>query len=815
MTGLDLQLRASDQNLSGTPAVVDIIDQNLRVVTQQTVIVGVRHHFDLPVGNYGLRLLLPSGLSLTDTAVVTENYAYLHVMDLLDITARAGMERTAFLKPPSHNQPMDLDDARHRSAWFRLWVRSERAWNVERRPAPTTQWETGTVHYWIEARHRQLMLQFGGPRVPWTMVSLPAADRLEITIRPASGEARGLAATVATDNNQVEALLGYLTVGALAHASLVERESERQLLDKSNNAATAAVRGYYLLRVSDLERLRNRPTAGQTEWMPDGDVINAWQLLRELQEAPTQPLSAFQTARARLLDTVDHGIPVYTEGLRLLVSGLKLVDSETGGRDREVTDALGKIGPFSEAADLGQPTTTFRGLNPLTPSPSPMYGVPEDRDGLVFLRPESPLSTTVERTTARQPRPYFFFSYAHTPPDPNERYEPDQWIVRLYRTLCQNVAELTGSDPSTCGFMDSEIPAGRIWSSELERALANCRVFVPLYSPRYFSSEQCGKEWAAFSQRQLYYAAGTGNTAQAIVPALWVPVSPPQLPQVAASIASIPGVEDTSYRADGFYGIMKRRGLQNSFNRAVSELARTIVTTAAQIDIPSASSIDYASLASVFTSSRDTRNDGYRFRLTVVSQDLAHLPSGRNSNYYGRTALDWNPYQPEVVVPIAEYSGQLTKLQGLEPDVGILDEHADELLSGDGTNRPGIMLVNPWATINGRSAELRLLDRLNRPWNTVLVPWSHQDLEAMRSGDRLRQGLNSCLGSTLAQIPRRYLMAGTGVPTLQDFNYLFPAMVSVVVRRFLSEAPPSPGLFTQSGRPRLRGPVNEGQEDRE
>ena len=88
--------------------------------------------------------------------------------------------------------------------------------------------------------------------------------------------------------------------------------------------------------------------------------------------------------RPGLLRAVERGTPVYTEGLRLLVAGLKLLDFEAEGGDQEVRDALGQIRPFAAAADLGQPTTTFTGSSPVSPSTSPAYGLPESQTGLVF-----------------------------------------------------------------------------------------------------------------------------------------------------------------------------------------------------------------------------------------------------------------------------------------------------------------------------------------------------------------------------------------------------------------------------------------------
>jgi hypothetical protein len=231
------------------------------------------------------------------------------------------------------------------------------------------------------------MLQVGGPHIPWKMISMPAAARIEITGWPGADETvQELAVTVATGSNQVEALLGYLTIGALSHAGLVEQEAETSLSGAGDSAAGVA-RGYYLLRVSDLERLQawSVSRANGLPWMPDVAVIEAWALLREQQETPSAPFALFFRARSRLLEAVERGVPVYTEGLRLLASGLRLIDLATDGQDREIRDAIDRIRPYLQAADLGQPTTSYTGSGPLSPSVTPAYGLPGQDNDLTFI----------------------------------------------------------------------------------------------------------------------------------------------------------------------------------------------------------------------------------------------------------------------------------------------------------------------------------------------------------------------------------------------------------------------------------------------
>ena len=110
--------------------------------------------------------------------------------------------------------------------------------------------------------------------------------------------------------------------------------------------------------------------------------------------------------------------------------------------------------------------------------------------------------------SARDDRPYFFLSYARTPKrDRADREDPDRWVYKLYKDLCSAILQMTDARPEEAGFMDRENKIGTQWSPQLNSALARCRVFVPLYSRRYFESDNCGREWFAFARREITHKA--------------------------------------------------------------------------------------------------------------------------------------------------------------------------------------------------------------------------------------------------------------------------------------------------------------------
>uniref|UniRef100_A0AAU2UXP1 Uncharacterized protein n=1 Tax=Streptomyces sp. NBC_00003 TaxID=2903608 RepID=A0AAU2UXP1_9ACTN len=109
---------------------------------------------------------------------------------------------------------------------------------------------------------------------------------------------------------------------------------------------------------------------------------------------------------------------------------------------------------------------------------------------------------------------------------------------------------------------------------------------MPLYSPRYFLSEQCGREWFAFSSRAA--AQNTRNSSYnsdpvtGIVPALWVPAPTRQLPQPAERLQFNHTTFGDGYADEGFYGLIKLNYLRDAYERAVYRLAKRIVSVGQQ-----------------------------------------------------------------------------------------------------------------------------------------------------------------------------------------------------------------------------------------
>ena len=427
--------------------------------------------------------------------------------------------------------------------------------------------------------------------------------------------------------------------------------------------------------------------------------------------------------------------------------------------------------------------------------------------------------STAQDLTMVDEAPYFFLSYARTPRLADDHGDPDKWVAKLYADLCENVIQFARGKSAAVGFMDREMHTGAHWPGRLAQALACCRVFVPLYSPRYFESEECGKEWYAFARRVAEQAARRDQPlTEVILPALWVPVDPTQMPMVAKAIQFNHQSLGSRYSVDGFWGIMKVKRYKSDYQIAVQGLARRIVQVALQTMLDRESPVDFMSLTSAFDDRVDhrqpdsgerpppegPRRSGRRIQIIIAAPSAGDLPEGRRSPiYYGASACEWDPYHPESKVPLADFAADVTKRLGFRPAVVAFDEQpnagAAELAPA-----PGLFLPDPWAAAtDGGAARLREFDERAERWINVLMPWNRADHETVAAEPVLRPRLTAALANMLSRTPPEYSRTASRISTLDEFAAIVAPMARIAENRFLNNAPAFPPAGPVIPRPTL------------
>ena len=349
------------------------------------------------------------------------------------------------------------------------------------------------------------------------------------------------------------------------------------------------------------------------------------------------------------------------------------------------------------------------------------------------------------------------------------------------------------------GFMDRELRPGHDWPRRITEALATCRVFIPLYSPRYFSSESCGKEWYAFHRRQVEHEANGGRHPEAIIPVLWVPVPDDRLPRVARSLQFDHHRLGEVYARSGFSQLIRINQYADDYRLALHILADYMVRVAGGNPPATTDPLDFNSLDCAFGSEERKRSNNRCLRITVVTDEFYRLPAipvSRVVEYYKPNApTQWNPYRPDSKIALAEYTANLVRGMGLVPEVQWFDDARPAAPVAD--IEPEIMLVDPWPTLDDdRSERLQSYLALPRPWIQVMVPWSTADTQTVLNERLLRDTVAKAL--LLTGPP-----TGPSLPSLETFGNALPKTINTVLRNYLRQAEPRPPSGARRTRPRL------------
>lgn len=387
-------------------------------------------------------------------------------------------------------------------------------------------------------------------------------------------------------------------------------------------------------------------------------------------------------------------------------------------------------------------------------------------------------------------QPYFFLSYARTPRISANGPDPNLWVTKFYWALCQEIMQISRlPDGVSPGFMDQELRVGAAWNERLAKELASCRVFVPLYSPRYFASESCGKEWAAFDLRRKHLMGRGSDLSEVVLPAFWVPVRPTELPKMAHPIQFHDPALGTKYQEHGVYGLIKLNRFRDHYKLVVDALARRIVDLAENVRLPPGTPCDFTSLPSAFVPDQ-TR----RFRIVVLAPTRDTLPPHRDQRQYGTAATDWNPYYPQYDRPIASLAADIVQSLGFEPELWSYAERGEDLLRPDGPASPGIVLLDPWVVLMPEyQAALSILRRSSHSWVGLVVTWHEDDEQLTAATDQIRPGLRALVPTWIEQGRLLSREAAKGALGIGQFAPALREVILTVAKSYLREASHTPG----------------------
>ncbi|QMU74968.1 TIR domain-containing protein [Streptacidiphilus sp. PB12-B1b] len=428
-------------------------------------------------------------------------------------------------------------------------------------------------------------------------------------------------------------------------------------------------------------------------------------------------------------------------------------------------------------------------------------------------------------------RPYFFLSYAHTPGTGSSGHDPNLWVHRLYDDLCEAIMEITPHPEGVpVGFMDRGMHLGEGWVGRLSEALARCRVFVPLYSPRYFRSEPCGQEWRGFATRRVVSRYG-GDHHTGIVPVWWVRVPRENLPSVASSLQFNHSDFGTDYLNEGMLALSKLGYFRQSYELAVHRLAHRIVQVAESVYIEPGTTDDFLTLQSAFEPPEPAR----QLRISVLACDVRKLPPGRAAHAYGSSALDWQPYRRESDLSLVRHAQGVVSKLNFHTSVHLFEDEAEKLLGppgepgadgaagtaadgedgadaggdaggGEEPSAPGVLLLDRWALLDpARQALVKRFDERNPSWISILEPWAEDDPDCRAAGPDLGGLADETLSRSRGELRPTFRGVQDGLPTLSAFDRELPVAAFRAMSGFVDRTRPQPPAEEASRpRPNLR-----------
>jgi FxsC-like protein len=401
---------------------------------------------------------------------------------------------------------------------------------------------------------------------------------------------------------------------------------------------------------------------------------------------------------------------------------------------------------------------------------------------------------------------YFFLSYAHA------LRPPDRPVLDFFRDLSEEVARVAGVRSGTpVGFADWQIPTGHHWRRELGRVLGTCFTFVSLYTPRYFKSEVCGQEWAAFRRRESMHQAYTKEDKTAIVPVIWERMEAADMAPAARRIHYQLADAGEFYRRRGMRELVVRRGREEvglGYRTALTAFAEHIVEVArtGPLSAKGDGVLELNPNENAFAG--EWRRGDYRpLRFVVVAPVTGRLPRGVNPELYGITPDLWRPYWPHDRIPIARTAAMLVESDGFQPIIEDLDSCLD-LRGGAEPSAPTVLIVDPWAAqIPGLGDQLRAFDEISheKPWVRLAIPWDRNGAHDGGQVRELEDGLRRALDQMRSHCRIGNPQAVAGLPTVAAFGERLPGVIAAAEKGYFRRAVTHLPLDEGHGLPRPGG----------
>jgi FxsC-like protein len=324
------------------------------------------------------------------------------------------------------------------------------------------------------------------------------------------------------------------------------------------------------------------------------------------------------------------------------------------------------------------------------------------------------------------------------------------YVGEFFDALSDELARRrAGWKKAASGYLDVKQRTGSKWPDRLGEALRTARIFIPLFSERYFESVYCGREWTAFADRVRNYESLENRVTELIIPVLWEE-RPKQRPAVAQNLQYKEDKFPARYAERGLRRIVKlRTRFEVEYDEILSVLADRILECYDAYPMPPGNRlIDINVVADAFHEPLTTpglarqqpasapRAGPRRVHFVMAAATAAEIGGERADpgERYGAEADEWMPFWPDCSDPLildafdvaAEMVPRLLPRQvsALRADLVRLISEAEQV------NAIVVLLVDAWTLrLPDYSAALRPYDDYFSLHTAVVVLISAADPE--------------------------------------------------------------------------------------
>jgi hypothetical protein len=337
---------------------------------------------------------------------------------------------------------------------------------------------------------------------------------------------------------------------------------------------------------------------------------------------------------------------------------------------------------------------------------------------------------------------WFFLSYARN----DRENDKHACISRFYEDLDERVRGLKTIREGSAGFFDGQsIQQGADWSNMLGQSLNNCRALLCMYSPAYFISEYCGKEWQVFTERiQSAYPESPPPTPLILPILFYSPEDIKPLPEAVSKIQYMDDDYPEAYRKNGLRYMMIRTDQDNNYrdflDACVEKLIKATNTPplAALNNLPEFNktrSAFHTPCASPESPFQAPVNVGPRYAefiyVAARRSEIEQLPVKPRIERYGEEGeLDWKPYLPpdetERAREISSYGlGVAFKEDFRYQHIPLEGDLVERITEAEQNNRIVVIIVDTWTLCLEKYRELmKAYDHMMFLNSVVLIAWN-------------------------------------------------------------------------------------------